>query len=135
LLEAKNTCTIEKVSFLIGFEDSRRVERSEMMREGIPKKRAACRKPEEARAMLIRGWERSSHSYGTRRVANRDGYSGRHVCITAAPSEAAAHYVVANCKAGDTQDDFYWQCVMPNRPTLVSADFSWPNKTCSILVG
>jgi len=41
----------------MGFEDCVRVGRSEMMWEGIPKGRA-CRKPREARVMLIRGWER-----------------------------------------------------------------------------
>jgi len=38
LLGAKNACTREKVSFEIGFEDSIRVGRSEIMRERIQKR-------------------------------------------------------------------------------------------------
>jgi len=40
----RNACTREKVSFWIGFEDNVRVDRSEMMRVGIPKRRASMLK-------------------------------------------------------------------------------------------
>jgi len=40
----RNTSTREKVSFYFGFEDSVGVSRSEMMREGIPKRRASMSK-------------------------------------------------------------------------------------------
>jgi len=40
-LGARNACTNEKVSFYIRFEDSVGFGRSEMMREGIPKRRAS----------------------------------------------------------------------------------------------
>jgi len=43
LFGARIACTREKVTFYIGFEDSVRVDRSEMMREGIPKGRARLR--------------------------------------------------------------------------------------------
>jgi len=41
LLGARDACTREKVSFKIGFEDSVRFGRSQMMRKGIPKGRAS----------------------------------------------------------------------------------------------
>jgi len=41
LLGARDACTREKGSFYIGFEDSVRVGRSEMKKEGIPKERAS----------------------------------------------------------------------------------------------
>jgi len=44
LLGARDACTSEKVRFYIGFEDSVRVGRSEMMKEGTPKRRASMSK-------------------------------------------------------------------------------------------
>jgi len=44
LLGARNACTRKKESFWIGIEDSVRVSRSEMMTEGIPKRRASMSK-------------------------------------------------------------------------------------------
>jgi len=44
MLGARDACTREKVSFQIGFEDSVRVGRSEMTREGISKGRACMSK-------------------------------------------------------------------------------------------
>jgi len=44
LLGARNACAREKVSFKTRLEDSVRVGRSEMMSEGIPKRRASMSK-------------------------------------------------------------------------------------------
>jgi len=44
LLGARDACSREKMSFYIGFEDSVRVGRSEMMRDGILKRRTSMTK-------------------------------------------------------------------------------------------
>jgi len=50
LLGVRNACTRELVSFYIGFEDSVRVNRSEMTREGMPKGRASMSKQTRGRS-------------------------------------------------------------------------------------
>jgi len=46
----RNACTIEKVSFYIGLEDSVRVDRSEMTKEGIANRRASISKTSRSKS-------------------------------------------------------------------------------------
>jgi len=71
------------VSFQFGFEDSVRVVRSEMMREGIPKRKARMLKPREARALLIRDWERRLREAGqdSRRLELASEYKGKGAAL------------------------------------------------------
>jgi len=55
---ARNACRTEQLSFEIGFESGVGVDRSKMRREGVPIMGPVCRKPQEARAILARGWDR-----------------------------------------------------------------------------